>query len=65
MQLKDIFPINQNSNGYGGFNLKIQRYNVDITTYRKEKKYEGSFNIGPDKKDCLCTKDIVEKFSNQ
>ncbi len=41
MNLKDIFPINQNSNGYGGFNLKIKRYNIDITTYRKEKKYVG------------------------
>lgn len=26
------------------------------------KKYEGSYNIGPDKKDCLKTKDLVEKF---
>ncbi len=41
MNLKDIFPINQNSNGYGGFNLKIKRYNIDITTYRKEKAYVG------------------------
>ena len=41
MNLKDIFPINQNGNGYGGFNLKIKRYNIDITTYRKEKKYIG------------------------
>ena len=41
INLKDIFPINQNSNGYGGFNLKIKRYNIDITTYRKEKAYVG------------------------
>lgn len=41
MNLKNIFPINQNGNGYGGFNLKIKKYNIDITTYRKEKKYIG------------------------
>ena len=39
MNLKQIFKINQNSNGYGGFNLKVKKYNIDITTYRKEKKY--------------------------
>lgn len=30
----------------------------------KDKKYEGSYNIGPDKKDCLTTKVLVEKFYN-
>lgn len=40
MHLKKIFSINQNSNGYGGFNLKVKKYNIDITTYRKEKKYD-------------------------
>jgi len=41
MHLKKIFSINQNSNGYGGFNLKIKKYTIDITTYRKEKKYDN------------------------
>ncbi len=36
-----LFPNNSNSNSYGGFNLKIKKYNIDITTYRKELKYEG------------------------
>lgn len=34
-----IFPINNNSNNYGGFNLKIKKYNIDITTFRKEISY--------------------------
>ena len=38
MDLKNIFPINQ-SNKYGGFRLKVKQYNIDITTYRKERKY--------------------------
>lgn len=37
--LHNIFPNNSNSNSYGGFNLKIKKYNIDITTYRKELKY--------------------------
>lgn len=37
--LKIIFPNAQN-NGYGGINFKLKKYNFDITTYRKEKKYE-------------------------
>ncbi len=40
-ELVSIFPLYQNANGYGGFNLKIKQYNIDITTYRKELKYEG------------------------
>ena len=28
----------------------------------KDKKYEGHYNIGPDKADCLTTKKLVEKF---
>ena len=40
IQLKQIFNISQSSNGYGGFNLKIKKYNVDITTYRKEIRYD-------------------------
>lgn len=28
----------------------------------KNEKYEGNYNIGPDKKDCLTTKVLVEKF---
>ena len=28
----------------------------------KDKKYEGNYNIGPDKKDCLDTKTLTEKF---
>ena len=45
MTLKQIFDINQNSNGYGGFNLKIKKYNIDITTYRIEKKYDNRHPI--------------------
>ena len=41
MTLKNVFNISQNSNGYGGFNLKIKKYNIDITTYRKEVKYNN------------------------
>lgn len=40
MNLIQIFSLNQNGNGYGGFNIKLKRYNIDITTYRKEKKYD-------------------------
>ena len=39
--LHKMFPNNSNSNTYGGFNLKIKNYNIDITTYRKELKYES------------------------
>jgi tRNA nucleotidyltransferase (CCA-adding enzyme) len=39
--LRQIFPNNGNSNNYGGFNLKVQKYNIDITTYRKEITYTG------------------------
>ncbi len=38
--LHKLFPNNSNSNDYGGFNLQIKDYNVDITTYRKELKYD-------------------------
>ena len=41
MNLKQIFDIKGDSNGYGGFNLKIKEYNIDITTYRKENKYNN------------------------
>ncbi len=37
--LHELFPNNNNSNNYGGFNLQIKGYNIDITTYRKELKY--------------------------
>ncbi len=40
VNLKDIFNVSQMGNGYGGFNIKIKKYNIDITTYRKEKKYD-------------------------
>lgn len=36
-----MFPNNANSNSYGGFNLKIKNYNIDITTYRKELNYDN------------------------
>lgn len=39
--LHQIFPGNNNSNSYGGFNLQIKGYNIDITTYRKELKYDN------------------------
>ena len=36
---------------------------LNIMVYQyKDKKYEGNYNIGPDKKACLYTKDLVEKF---
>ena len=38
--LHKLFPTNNNSNAYGGFNLKIGKYNIDITTFRKEIKYD-------------------------
>jgi len=40
-ELHKIFPGNNNSNSYGGFNLQIKGYNIDITTYRKEIKYDN------------------------
>ncbi len=36
-----IFPNTGNSNNYGGFKLKIKKYNIDITTYREDVKYEN------------------------
>lgn len=38
--LHKIFPNNSNSNNYGGFNLYIKGYNIDITTFRKELSYD-------------------------
>ncbi len=38
-ELHQIFPNNTNCNNYGGFNLKIKNYNIDITTFRKEINY--------------------------
>lgn len=36
---------------------------LNIMAYQmKDKKYEGSYNIGPDKKNCLNTYDIVNRF---
>lgn len=35
-----LFNIN-NANNYGGSNLKIGKFNIDITTFRKELKYKG------------------------
>ena len=39
--LHNMFPNNSNSNNYGGFNLKINKYNIDITTFRKEITYKN------------------------
>lgn len=37
---KDIHGLfNITPNNYGGSNIKIKKYNIDITTYRKETKY--------------------------
>lgn len=33
-----------------------------LVLQRKDKKYEGNYNIGPDKKDCLTTEVLTEKF---
>ena len=41
VNLHQIFKINSNSNNYGGFNLKIKNYNIDITTFRKEISYDN------------------------
>ncbi len=41
VNLHKLFPNNNNSNNYGGFNLKINEYNIDITTFREEIKYEN------------------------
>ena len=32
---------------------------------KKDKKYEGNYNIGPDKKACLTTEVLTEKFFNE
>ena len=43
---KDIYNIfNITANNYGGANLKIGKYNIDITTYRKELKYKDRFPV--------------------
>jgi tRNA nucleotidyltransferase (CCA-adding enzyme) len=39
--VKEIFDINCESNEYGSINFKTGGYNFDITTFRKEKKYEN------------------------
>ncbi len=39
-KLHKLFQVNTKNN-YGGFNLKIKKYNIDITTYREEIKYEN------------------------
>ncbi|MBR4230653.1 MAG: hypothetical protein IKR74_00645 [Bacilli bacterium] len=41
VNLRNIFKITQKNNGYGGFNIKIKKYNIDITTYRKEIRYDN------------------------
>ncbi len=39
---KDIYNLfNKSGNAYGGTNLKVGKYNIDITTYRRELAYEG------------------------
>lgn len=39
---KDLYCLfnSANSNNYGGIHLKVGRYNIDITTFREELKYE-------------------------
>lgn len=39
--LHKLFPNNNNSNNYGGFNILAKAYNIDITTFRKELSYEN------------------------
>ena len=36
-----IFPEANNYNDYGGCNIKVKKYNIDITTYRKEVAYKN------------------------
>ena len=39
---------------------------LNIMAYQlKNKKYEGNYNIGPDKKDCIYTKVLVDKFYDE
>ncbi len=40
---KDIHSmfVNNTFNNYGGINIKINKFNIDITTYRQELRYEG------------------------
>lgn len=40
---KDIYNLFdiKKTNKYGGSNIKIKNYNIDITTFRKENNYEG------------------------
>ena len=33
-----------------------------LAMQRKDAKFEGHYNIGPDKKDCLTTKELVNRF---
>ena len=39
--LFNLFPNNTNNNNYGGFNFKAKKFNVDITTFRKDVGYEN------------------------
>lgn len=39
--LCQIFDVHNSKNNYGSINIKIKKYNFDITTYRKELKYEN------------------------
>lgn len=43
--LINVFSAKQKANNYGGFNIKIKNYNIDITTYRKEKAYSNRHPI--------------------
>ncbi len=38
--LMQIFPNFTSRNNYGGFNIQLKKYNIDITTYREEVKYD-------------------------
>lgn len=40
-EIVNIFPKHNSSNNYGGVNIKFKKYNIDITTYRKELCYEN------------------------
>lgn len=40
-EIMEIFDINNSSNNYGGVHFKDSLYNYDITTFRKEIKYEN------------------------
>ena len=60
---KDMYVRNPGSVRPYQFVLEPLLLYLNILAYqKKDAKYAGSYNIGPDKKSCLTTKELVEKF---